>query len=60
MLVGFEEADSTYAKLLIKLKHEGVTKREFFRGVVGAFLEDNPSFMIVVMQTLECYREIMK
>ena len=45
VIVGFEESDSTYAKLLIKLKHEGITKREFFRGVVGSFLEDNPSFM---------------
>ena len=49
VIVGFEEADSTYAKLLIKLKHEGVTKREFFRGVVGAFLEDNPSFMAYLL-----------
>ena len=49
VIVGFEESDSTYAKLLIKLKHEGVTKREFFRGVVGAFLEDNPSFMAYLL-----------
>jgi len=50
MIIGFEDKDSTYAKLLIKLKHEGITKREFFRGVVGAFLEDNPSFMAYVLE----------
>jgi len=49
VIVGFEESDSTYAKLLIKLKHEGITKREFFRGVVGSFLEDNPSFMAYLL-----------
>ena len=49
VIIGFEESDSTYAKLLIKLKHEGITKREFFRGVVGAFLEDNPSFMAYLL-----------
>jgi len=49
MIIGFEDADSTYAKLLIKLKHEGITKREFFRGVVGSFLEDNPSFMTYLL-----------
>jgi len=49
MIIGFEDTDSTYAKLLIKLKHEGITKREFFRGVVGSFLEDNPSFMTYLL-----------
>ena len=49
VIVGFEESDSTYAKLLIKLKHEGITKREFFRGAIGAFLEDNPSFMAYLL-----------
>ncbi len=50
MIVGFEAKDSTYAKLLIKLKHEGITKREFFRGVVGAFLEDDPSFVSYLVE----------
>jgi hypothetical protein len=45
MIIGFEESDSTYAKLLIKLKHEGITKREFFRGIVNGFLEEDPQFM---------------
>jgi len=45
MIIGFEDADTTYAKLLIKLKHEGITKRQFFRGVVASFLEDDPSFI---------------
>ena len=44
MIIGFEDEDSTYAKLMIKLKHEGVTKRQFFRGVVASFLEDDPAF----------------
>lgn len=45
MIIGFEDSDTTYAKLLIKLKHEGITKRQFFRGVVASFLEDDPSFV---------------
>lgn len=45
MIIGFEDEDSTYAKLMIKLKHEGVTKRQFFRGVVSSFLEDDPAFI---------------
>ena len=45
MIIGFEDTDTTYANLLIKLKHEGITKRQFFRGVVASFLEDDPSFI---------------
>jgi len=36
VIIGFEDADTTYANLLIKLKHEGITKRQFFRGVVAS------------------------
>jgi len=49
MIIGFEDTDSTYAKLLIKLKHEGITKRAFFRGVVASFLEEDPSFMEYIL-----------
>lgn len=49
MIIGFEDTDTTYAKLLIKLKHEGITKREFFRGVVSSFLEEEPSFMQYIL-----------
>ncbi len=50
MIIGFEDADDTYAKLLIRLKHEGITKREFFRGVVSSFLEEDPSFMQYILE----------
>ncbi len=50
MIIGFEDADTTYAKLLIRLKHEGITKREFFRGVVASFLEEDPSFMQYILE----------
>jgi len=49
MIIGFEDKDSTYANLLIKLKHEGITKREFFRGVVSSFLEEDPLFMEYIL-----------
>ena len=49
MIIGFEDKDSTYAKLLIKLKHEGITKREFFRGVVSSFLEEDPTFIQYIL-----------
>lgn len=44
MIVGFEDDDAVYAQLLIRLKHEGLTKREFFRGVVRDLLSDNELF----------------
>jgi len=50
MIIGFEDEDTTYAKLLIKLKHEGITKRQFFRGVVASFLEDDPSFIEYIIE----------
>lgn len=50
MIIGFEDEDTTYAKLLIKLKHEGITKRQFFRGVVASFLEDDPSFVEYIIE----------
>ena len=50
MIIGFEDADTTYANLLIKLKHEGITKRQFFRGVVASFLEDDPTFIDYIIE----------
>lgn len=50
MIIGFEDEDTTYAKLLIKLKHEGITKRQFFRGVVASFLEDDPTFIEYIVE----------
>jgi len=50
MIIGFEDKDSTYANLLIKLKHEGITKREFFRGAVSAFLDEDPKFMQYILE----------
>lgn len=50
MIIGFEDEDTTYAKLLIRLKHEGLTKRQFFRGVVSAFLEDEPKFADYIIE----------
>jgi hypothetical protein len=50
MIIGFEDEDTTYAKLLIKLKHEGITKRQFFRGVVASFLQDDPAFLDYIVE----------
>ncbi|MAF79828.1 hypothetical protein CL629_01985 [bacterium] len=50
MIIGFEDTDATYAKLLIRLKHEGITKREFFRGAVDAFLREDPKFMQYILE----------
>ena len=50
MIIGFEDEDTTYAKLLVKLKHEGITKRQFFRGVVASFLEDEPYFSEYILE----------
>jgi hypothetical protein len=50
MIIGFEDQDTTYAKLLIKLKHEGITKRQFFRGVVASFIDDDPTFVDYIVE----------
>jgi hypothetical protein len=50
VIIGFEDEDTTYAKLLTKLKHEGITKRQFFRGVVSSFLEDDPKFADYIIE----------
>jgi hypothetical protein len=31
------------------LRHEGITKREFFRGIVASFLQDDPLLMDYVV-----------
>jgi hypothetical protein len=41
--VCFETVDGEYARLMIKLRHEEMTKKEFFIAVINAFLEDEPN-----------------
>lgn len=40
----FDAVTGTHAKLMIKLRHHELTKREFFNAVVNAFLNDEDHF----------------
>jgi len=39
----FESVDGEYARLMVKLRHEELTKKEFFIAIIKAFLEDEPN-----------------
>lgn len=39
-MVSFETVDDLYARLMIKLRNEEMTKREFFTGIINAYLQD--------------------
>ena len=41
--VCFETIDGDYARLMIKLRHEELTKKEFFIAIIKGFLEDEPN-----------------
>lgn len=41
-IISFEDKDGTYARLIVKLRHEGLTKAEFYRALTLAWIEDNP------------------
>jgi len=40
-LISFEDKDGTYARLIVKLRHEGISRAEFYRAITLAFIEDN-------------------
>lgn len=40
-MVSFEDKDGNFARLIIKLRHEGLTRSEFYRAITLAFIEDN-------------------
>jgi hypothetical protein len=51
--VCFETVDGDYARLMIKLRHEELTKKEFFIAIIKGFLEDEPN----LKQFLKAYRK---
>jgi hypothetical protein len=51
--VCFETIDGDYARLMIKLRHEELTKKEFFIAIIKGFLEDEPN----LKQFLKAYRK---
>jgi len=51
--VMFYDTDGRHAKLKIKLQYEGLTQTEFFRALVGGFLEEDPS----LVEFIEEYKE---
>jgi len=43
--ISFMDTDKRNADLMIRLKHDGLTKTKFFRAVLTAYLEGDPNFM---------------
>lgn len=48
-----ETVDGEYARLLIKLRHEELTRKEFFTSIITAFLDDEPN----IRAFLKAYRK---
>lgn len=43
--ISFMDTDKRNADLLIRLKHDGLTKTKFFRAFLTAYLEQDPTIM---------------
>ena len=43
--ISFMDTDKRNADLLVRLKHDGLTKTKFFRAILGAYLEQDPVIM---------------
>lgn len=41
-IISFEDKDGTLARLIIKLRHEGLSRAEFYRALTLGWIEDNP------------------
>ena len=44
----FTESDHNHAKLILKLKHDGLTQAAFFRSLMGAYIEGDPRIQSVI------------
>jgi len=54
--VVFYDSDKRHAELRVKLQYDGMTQSDFFRSVVGGYLEDDPlivEFIHTMRQRLE-------
>jgi hypothetical protein len=51
--VCFETIDGDYARLMIKLRNEELTKKEFFIAIIKGFLDDEPNLRLF----LKAYRK---
>lgn len=41
-IISFEDKDGNLARLIIKLRHEGLSRAEFYRAITLGWIEDNP------------------
>ena len=51
--VVFYDTDKRHAELRIKLQYDGMTQSDFFRTIVGGYLEDDPLIVEFVHATRE-------
>jgi hypothetical protein len=43
--VVFRENDKVHADLRIRLHYDGISQSDFFRGCIGAYIDQSPEFM---------------
>ncbi|HUW47258.1 MAG TPA: hypothetical protein VMW36_00755 [Patescibacteria group bacterium] len=41
-VISFEDKDGNLARLIVKLRHESLSRAEFYRAITLGFIEDNP------------------
>ena len=51
--ISFMDTDKRNADLLVRLKHDGLTKTKFFRAILGAYLEQDEAIMDFVARLKE-------
>ncbi len=49
--ISFMDTDKRAAELLIRLKHDGLTKTKFFRAILSGYLERDPSVVEFIERT---------
>jgi len=54
--VVFAEDDQVYAKFLIKLKYDGITRNSFFREVVRAYLSEEENMYKFIQSYKDKYK----
>ena len=59
-MISFEDKDGNLARLIVKLRHESLTRAEFYRAITLGFIEDNPlldDFVLAYKKKKEYFRK---
>jgi len=59
-MISFEDKDGNLARLIVKLRHESLSRAEFYRAITLGFIEDNPlldDFVLAYKKKKEYFRK---